>query len=186
MRMNKSNKNVRICAIYCRVSKGDQEPEHQIKACKTFSSQQNIKVYNVYVDETSGAKSSRPELNHLMFDMRKGLFNTVIVWKLDRLGRSLKHLLNIVDEFEKRNIDFICTSQNFDTSTSHGKLVFRIIGAMAEFERELISERTKEGLKNAKNVGKRGKDKRPRKKSGYYLRHASKKVRDKYAPPFLE
>jgi len=179
------NKTVRKCAIYCRVSKGDQEPEHQIKACKTFASQQNINVYKIYVDETSGAKSSRPALNELMFDMRKNLFEIVIVWKLDRLGRSLKHLLNIIDEFEKRNVDFICTSQNFDTSTSHGKLVFRIIGAMAEFERELISERTKEGLKHAKNVGKRGKDKGPRKKGGYYLRYASKKVRDKYNPPAI-
>ena len=179
------NNIVRKCAIYSRVSKGDQEPEHQIKACKTFAPQQNIKVYKVYTDETSGAKSSRPALNELMFDMRKGLFNVVIVWKLDRLGRSLKHLLNVVEEFEKRNIDFICTSQNFDTSTSHGKLVFRIIGAMAEFERELISERTKEGLKHAKNVGKRGKDKKPRRKSGYHLRWASKKAREKYNPPSI-
>jgi DNA invertase Pin-like site-specific DNA recombinase len=173
----------RNCAIYARVSKGEQEPEHQIKSCKMMCSQQNYMVQKVYVDETSGAKSSRPALNQMMFDMRKGLFNMVMVWKLDRLGRSLQHLLHIVDEFEKRNIDFVCVSQNFDTSTSHGKLVFRIIGAMAEFERELISERTKEGLKHAKNVGKRGKDKKPRKKGGYYLRYASKKVRDKYIPP---
>jgi len=173
----------RKAAVYARVSTDEQHPEHQIKACKTFALQQNIEVYDVYVDETSGAKSSRPALNKLMFDMRKGLFNVVIVWKLDRLGRSLKHLLNIIEEFEKRNIDFICTSQQFDTSTSHGKLVFRLIGAIAEFERELISERTKEGLKHAENVGKRGKDKRPRKKGGYYLRYASKKVRDKYIPP---
>jgi len=173
----------RVCAIYVRVSKDIQKPENQIKACETFASQQNIKVYKTYIDETSGAKSSRPQLNQMMFDMRKGLFNTIIIWKLDRLGRSLKHLLNVVEEFEKRNIDFICTSQNFDTSTAHGRLVFRVVGAMAEFERELISERTKEGLKHAKNVGKRGKDRKPRKKGGYYLRYASKKVRDKYVPP---
>jgi len=175
----------RNIAIYVRVSKGEQNPELQIKACETFASQQNLKVYKIYMDETSGAKSSRPALNELMFDMRKGLFDMVIVWKLDRLGRSLKHLLNVIEEFEKRHIDFICTSQNFDTTTSHGKLVFRLIGAIAEFERELISERTKEGLKYAQNVGKRGKDRHPRKKGGYYLRYASKKVREKYAPPFI-
>jgi DNA invertase Pin-like site-specific DNA recombinase len=179
------DKTTTKCAIYVRVSKGDQDPEHQIKACKTYAFNQNYNVHKIYIDETSGAKSSRPSLNQMMFDMRNGLFNCVIVWKLDRLGRSLQHLLHVVDEFEKRNIDFICTSQNFDTSTSHGKLVFRIIGAMAEFERELISERTKEGLKHAENVGKRGKDKRPRKKGGYYLRYASKKVRDKYIPPSI-
>ena len=173
------------CAIYVRVSKGIQDPEHQIKACKNYVKMLKWDIYKVYIDKTSGSKSSRPALNDMMFDMRDGNFNTVVVWKLDRLGRSLQHLLRIVDEFEKRNVDFICTSQNFDTSTSHGKLVFRIIGAMAEFERELISERTKEGLKRAKNVGKRGKDKGPRKKGGYYLRYASKKVRDKYTPPSI-
>jgi len=179
------NKTTMKCAIYARVSKGDQNPQLQIDACKTYAFNQNYNVHKVYIDETSGAKSSRPALNELMFDMRKGLFGVVLVWKLDRLGRSLKHLLNIVDEFEKRHIDFICTSQNFDTTTSHGKLVFRLIGAIAEFERELISERTKEGQKHAKNIGKRGKDKKPRKKSGYHLRWASKKARDKYAPPSI-
>ena len=109
-----------------------------------------------------------------MMDARNKLFNIVIIWKLDRLGRSLKHLLKIAEEWQKQGIDFICVSQNIDTTSASGKLVFHILGAISEFERELISERTKLGLKNAKNVGKRGKDKKPRRKSGYLLRYQKK------------
>jgi len=114
------------------------------------------------------------------------LFDVVIVWKLDRLGRSLSHLLNVTEEWQKRGIDFVCVSQGFDTTTASGKMVFQILGAIAEFERELISERTKAGFiykadgtiigrKKGTQVGKRGKDRDPRSKSGYYLRWAKKK-----------
>ena len=160
----------RKAVIYARVSKEELNLEHQIKACQTFSFQQNYKVVNIYSDKVSGSKSRRPELNRLTTDMRAGKFDVVVIWKLDRLGRSLQHLLRIVDEFKKFNIDFVCVSQNIDTSTASGNFTFHILGAVAEFERTLISERTKEGLKNAKNVGKRGKDKKPRRKSGYYMR----------------
>ena len=160
--------------IYARVSKEELNLEHQIKACKTFISLQNDNVVDVYTDKVSGTKSRRPELNRLITDMRTGKFDVVVIWKLDRLGRSLQHLLHVVDEFKKFNIDFVCVSQNIDTSTASGNFTFHILGAVAEFERTLISERTKEGLKNAKNVGKRGPDKKPRKKSGYYLRWSNK------------
>ena len=109
-----------------------------------------------------------------MFDMRMGLFNCVVIYKLDRLGRSLSHLIGICEEFNNKGIDLVVTSQNIDTKTASGKLLFHILGAVAEFERDLISERTKLGLRKAKNVGKRGKDKRPRKKGGYYLRYQKK------------
>jgi len=168
------NKSTRKCAIYCRVSKDDQNIENQVKALKNFTSQQNYKIYRIYSDEISGTKDSRPALNDLMFDARKGRFDVVIVWKLDRLGRSLKHLITIAEEWYKKGIDFVCVSQNIDTTTASGKLTFHILGAIAEFERELISERTKLGLKGAKNVGKRGKDKKPRRKSGYLLRYQKK------------
>lgn len=168
------NKTKGKCAIYCRVSTEEQNPENQIEACKQLASQQKYRVHGIYVDEVSGAKNSRPKLNELMFDARKGLFSVVIIWKLDRLGRSLKHLINIAEEWHKQGIDFICVSQHIDTTSSAGKLTFHILGAMAEFERELISERTKEGLKHAKNVGKRGKDKKRRKRGGYYQRYQKK------------
>jgi len=87
-----------------------------------------------------------------------------MVTKLDRVGRSLQHLLNLFDEFNKKGVSFIAATQNIDTSTSGGQLQMQIMGAFAEFERNIISERTKEGLRKATGVGKRGKDKVPRKR----------------------
>jgi len=165
-----SGKKPRICAIYVRVSKDEQHPDHQINALKSHSSQQNYRVFKIYRDEITGKSSSRPALNEMMFDARKGRFDVVLCWKLDRLGRSLKHLINIAEEWYKLGIDFVCISQNIDTTTASGKLTFHILGAVAEFEHSLISERTKLGQKNAKNIGKRGKDKKVRNKSGYYRR----------------
>jgi len=170
------NKTVRKCAIYCRVSTSEQNLDNQVDLLETFANNQNIKVYKVYKEKISGTKDSRPELNELMFDMRKKLFDCIIIYKLDRLGRSLKHLITICEEFHNKGIDLIVTSQNIDTSNATGKLLFNILGAVAEFERELISERTKLGQAKAKNIGKRGKDKKPRRKSGYYLRHQRKKM----------
>ena len=164
------NKKTRKCAIYCRVSTHDQNLENQEKELKDYTFRQNIKVFDIYRDVVSGTKDSRPDLNRMMFDMRKGLFNCVVTYKLDRLGRSLKHLITICEEFHNKNVDLIVTSQSIDTSTASGKLLFNVLGSVAEFERELISERTKLGQKGAKNIGKRGKDKNPRRKSGYYRR----------------
>lgn len=168
------NKTSRICAIYSRVSTTEQHPEKQVDLLKTFSYQQNIRVYKIYTDITTGRKDTRPQLNNMLVDMRKGLFNCIVAYKLDRVGRSLKHLITICEELNNKNVDLIISSQNIDTKTASGKLLFHVIGAVAEFEAELISERTKMGLKTAKNVGKRGKDKKPRRKSGYYLRHQKK------------
>jgi DNA invertase Pin-like site-specific DNA recombinase len=161
-------------AIYARVSKEDQELEHQLKALQTFAFQQNYDIFQVYIDKVSGTKDSRPELNRLMFDARAKCFGVVLVWKIDRLGRSLQHLLRITDEWQKRGIDFISITQGFDTTTASGKLIFQVLGAIAEFEHTLISERTKLGIAGKENVGKRGKDKRPRNRSGYYLRYQKK------------
>ena len=159
-----------MVAIYCRVSKDEQNPKHQEESLKEYAEFKKYTIYKIYTDHITGSKSSRPQLNELLFDARKKLFKVVLVWKLDRLGRSLKHLINVVEEWHKIGIDFVCTSQDIDTTTSHGKLTFHILGAVAEFERELISERTKLGQKKAKNIGKRGKDKGTRRKSGYYRR----------------
>ena len=161
-------------AIYCRVSTRDQHPEIQEKALIEYAERQGYHVFQVYTDKTSGKKRSRPALNELLFDMREGHFKAILCTKLDRLGRSLKHLINIAQECYNKDVGLIFINQQIDTTTSQGKLFFHILGAVAEFEAELISERTKEGLKNAEGVGKRGKDKRPRNKSGYYLRHQKK------------
>lgn len=157
-------------AIYVRVSTQDQNPELQEDELRKIANIRNYEVYDVYTDKVSGTKDSRPDLNRMMFDMRKGCFNAVMIYKLDRLGRSLKHLITVCEEFHNKGIDLIVTSQGIDTSTATGKLLFNILGSVAEFERELISERTKLGQRKAKNVGKRGKDKKKRRTSGYVNR----------------
>ena len=170
------------CAIYCRVSTDEQDPKHQENALIEYANNNKYEIYKIYTDVTSGAKQSRPALNNLMFDARAKRFDVVIVWKLDRLGRSLQHLLSIVHEWRLKGIDFVCTTQNFiDTTNASGELVFHIFAAFAQFERTLISERTKEGLKTAAKKGrfpgrpKGSKDKGPRDRSGYYARYAKKR-----------
>jgi DNA invertase Pin-like site-specific DNA recombinase len=153
-------------AVYCRVSTEEQSTDTQERICLDACSRQGYGVFKVYKDVISGTKSSRPSFNLLLEDMRSKQFDAVMVTKLDRLGRSLQHLLSLFEEFGNRHIEFIAVTQNIDTSSSAGKLQMQIMGAFAEFERNLISERTKEGLKRAKCTGKRGPDKIPRKRRG--------------------
>lgn len=153
-------------AIYCRVSTQEQDADKQEAICLDYAKRQNHEIYKIYKDIISGTKSSRPEFNMLLDDMRHNKFDAIIVTKLDRLGRSLQHLLSLFNEFNIRGIHFIASTQNIDTSSAAGKLQMQIMGAFAEFERNIISERTKEGLKRVIGVGKRGRDKIPRKRRG--------------------
>lgn len=161
-------------AIYCRVSSEEQDAKKQESELLEFAKNKGFEVFEVYTDVISGAKDSRPKLNLLMQDAYNKSFDSVLIWKLDRLGRSLQHLIDIINKFDLWKINLICKTQDIDTTTPNGKLLFHIFGAVAEFERTLISERTKLGLKRAINVGKRGSDKHQRKKGGYYLRFQSK------------
>ncbi len=151
-------------AIYVRVSTDEQDLTSQLELCKKHCEVQGYEVYKIYKDVYTGTSDNRPSFNELLQDMRQYRFSMVVVTKLDRMGRSLKHLLNLFEEFNSKGVQFVAVTQNIDTSTSSGKLQMQILGAFAEFERNLISERTKEGLKGKDNVGKRGKDKRPRKR----------------------
>lgn len=153
-------------AVYARVSTEDQHTDNQIELCTTWVERQEGIVYKVYSDVISGAKESRPAFDELLADMRQYKFNTIVVTKLDRMGRSLQHLVSLINEFRKKGVDFVTVTQAIDTTSATGRLQLHIMAAFAEYERELISERTKEGLRNAKNVGKRGKDKKPRRKRG--------------------
>lgn len=153
-------------AIYCRVSTEEQNADKQEDICKEYCSRNGFEIVKVYKDIISGTKSSRPAFNELLEDMRQSKFNCIMVTKLDRLGRSLQHLLSLLEEFNKRGVNFIATTQNIDSTSAAGKLQLQILGAFAEFERNIISERTKEGLRKASGVGKRGKDKIPRKRRG--------------------
>ena len=155
-------------AIYARVSTEEQNLNTQVNMCEKYCQRMDHTIFRVYQDKISGTKASRPEFNQLLIDMRQFKFDAILVTKLDRMGRSLQHLLSLIEEFTKKGIHFIAATQNIDTSSSMEKLQLQIMGAFAEFERNLISERTKEGLKYAKNVGKRGKDKKPRKKRGVF------------------
>ena len=154
-------------AIYCRVSTEEQDADKQKYICERYcEANDDFEVYKIYKDVISGTKESRPSFNKLLEDMRDHKFDVIMVTKLDRIGRSLKHLLSLFDEFSNKGIHFIATTQNIDTSSAAGKLQLQILGAFAEFERNMISERTKEGLRRAVGVGKRGKDKHPRKRRG--------------------
>jgi DNA invertase Pin-like site-specific DNA recombinase len=166
---------VRNIAIYCRVSTEEQDADKQEELCKLTCERQGFNIFKVYKDVISGTKQNRPEFNNLLKDMREGKFDCIMVTKLDRLGRSLQHLLSLFDEFNNRKINFIAVTQNIDTTSATGKLQLQIMGAFAEFERNLISERTKEGLRFAKRKGKRGKDKKKRSNSGYFKKRGGTK-----------
>ncbi len=154
-------------AIYCRVSTTDQDATIQDRICREYCERNGHEVYEVYTDSgVSGMKDSRPRFDALLVDMRRVKFNCIMVTKLDRMGRSLQHLLSLFEEFTGKGIHFIAVTQNIDTTSAIGKFQLQMLGAFAEFERNIIAERTREALQFAKNVGKRGKDKHPRKRRG--------------------
>jgi DNA invertase Pin-like site-specific DNA recombinase len=143
-------------AIYARVSTigHGQDTGMQSKDLQEFCKLREFQVFDSYIDEgVSGSKDSRPELNRLMADARKRRFDAVLVWKLDRFGRSLKHLVNALAEFQALGIAFISYKESLDMTTPAGRLMFGVIAAMAEFERDLICERTKAGVAFARSKG---------------------------------
>ena len=145
-------------ALYARVStsNGHQDPELQLSELREYARRRGWAVADEYTDHgVSGSKESRPELNRLMADAHRRRFDAVLVWKIDRFGRSLKHLVNALADLGAYGVAFISLRDNLDLSTPSGRLMFQIIGAMAEFERALIQERVKAGLRNAQAKGKR-------------------------------
>jgi DNA invertase Pin-like site-specific DNA recombinase len=143
-------------ALYARVSTlNGQHPEMQLGELTEYASRRGWKVVGHYVDEgVSGSKESRPALNPLMGDAHRRQFDIVLVWKIDRFGRSLKHLVNALADLDAYGVAFASLKDNLDLTTPSGRLMFQIIGAMAEFERALIQERVKAGLDNARRTGK--------------------------------
>jgi DNA invertase Pin-like site-specific DNA recombinase len=133
---------------YARVSTDEQNLDLQLSALKNAGCEQT------YTDKVSGTKANRPGLTEALSHLREG--DTLVVWRLDRLGRSLRHLIDTVTDLQERGIEFKSITEAIDTRTSGGKLVFHIFGALAEFEREIIRERTKAGLSAARARGKNG------------------------------
>ncbi|MBW4474781.1 MAG: recombinase family protein [Stenomitos rutilans HA7619-LM2] len=133
---------------YARVSTSDQSLDLQIDALKQAGCKK------IFTDIASGAKSNRPGLTEALAYLREG--DTLVVWKLDRLGRSLNHLIQTVTQLSEQKIGFKSIQENLDMTTSGGRLIFHIFGAIAEFEREIIRERTQAGLSAARVRGRKG------------------------------
>ena len=143
-------------AVYARVSTSDkgQNPEMQLRELREYAGRRGWTIYSEYTDKgVSGTKDRRPQLDRLMSDAHECKFDVVLVWKIDRFGRSLKHLVTAIAEFEAYGIAFVSLKDNIDMSTPSGRLMFHVIGAMAEFERSLIQERVRGGLAKAKADG---------------------------------
>ena len=143
-------------AIYARTSTSSQSTQNQIDVLTELANRQGYTIIKIYSDNGfSGTKSTadRPALNDLMTDARKKSFDMVLVWSLDRLGRSLKHCLELLQELQELKVDLFFHQQGMDTSTSSGKLMFSMIGAFAEFERNIIRERVLAGQQRAKANG---------------------------------
>jgi DNA invertase Pin-like site-specific DNA recombinase len=144
-------------AIYARVSTlNGQNPEMQLRELREYCQRRGWTAALEYVDVgISGAKEKRPQLDRLLADAHRRHFDAVIVWRFDRFARSVSHLLRALETFRSLGIEFVSLSEQVDTSTPAGKLVFTVLGAVAELERSLIVERVRAGLRNARAKGKR-------------------------------
>jgi DNA invertase Pin-like site-specific DNA recombinase len=140
-------------AIYVRVSTAEQDTDMQETELRQYVESRGWE-YVVYRDKASGAKNDRPALNAMLSDLRRRKFDVVVVWALDRLARSLKQLLTIGEECPSLGVDLVSLRQNIDTTLPAGRLTFQILGAVAEFERELLRERVKAGMAQARRTGK--------------------------------
>lgn len=144
-------------AIYARVSTlNSQNPEMQLVELREYAQHRGWTIAGEYVDiGVSGSKESRPELNKMLAAAHARAFDAILVWKLDRLGRSLKHLVTTIEDLSAYGVAFVSLRDNLDLSTPSGRLMMHIIGAMAEFERELIRERVAAGIHLARQRGTR-------------------------------
>ena len=157
---------------YARVSTNEQNPDLQLDALKKAGCE------TIYQDRISGTKTNRPGLGDALEHLRPG--DTLVVWKLDRLGRSLKHLIDVITTLHDRHVAFRSIQESLDTGTNGGKLIFHIFGALAEFERGLILERTRAGLESARARGRFGG--RPRVMNDEQIAMARAMMNDKSTP----
>ncbi len=141
-------------ALYLRVSTLDQHPETQLLDLRQMATQRDYEIVHEYTDRISGAKARRPGLDEMMADARRGRFDVVLVWASDRLARSVKHFLEVLDELNRINVEFVSFREQIDTGGPLGRAVVVIIGAIAELERNLIVERVRAGMRRAKLEGR--------------------------------
>jgi DNA invertase Pin-like site-specific DNA recombinase len=144
-------------ALYARVSTNNgQDPEMQLRELREYCQRRGWEVSKEYVDVgVSGTKEKRPELDKLFADAHRRHFDSIVVWRFDRFARSVSHLLRALENFRALGIEFVSLSEQIDTSTPTGKMIFTVLGAVAELERSLIVERVRAGLRNAVAKGKK-------------------------------
>ncbi len=140
-------------AIYSRVSTYDQNVQTQILDLRQMAAQRGYEVVAEFTDKISGTKAKRPGLDAMMADARRGRFDVVLVWACDRLARSTRHLLEVLDELIRINVEFLSFRENIDTAGPLGRAIVVIIGAIAELERNLFVERVRAGMRRAKLEG---------------------------------
>jgi DNA invertase Pin-like site-specific DNA recombinase len=145
---------MKLAALYMRVSTLDQHPETQLHDLKLMAQQRGYQIVEEYTDRISGAKARRPGLDALMKDARRGRFQVVLCWACDRIARSTKHFLEVLDELNRLNIEFISFREQIDTGGPLGRAIIIIVGAVAELERSLIVERVRAGVRRAKIEGR--------------------------------
>jgi DNA invertase Pin-like site-specific DNA recombinase len=143
-------------ALYARVSTNGQDTDLQLREFREFCQRRNWPVAGEYIDQgVSGSKDRRPELDRLMADAKRRKFDCVVVYRYDRFARSLRHLVNALEEFRALGVDFVSIHEGVDTSTPNGRLIFGIFASIAEFERELIRDRVRSGMRSAKARGRK-------------------------------
>jgi len=143
------------CGIYTRVSSTGQQTDSQEAELREFADKRGWSVYKVYADHgISGTRENRPALDELMKDARQRRLDIVAVWKFDRYARSVKHLVNSLAEFNKLRVSFVSLTEQIDTTTPMGTMVFQVLGSVAELERSLIAQRTVAGLNEARKKRK--------------------------------
>ncbi len=148
--------NAKRIAVYARVSTSDQKPDLQVDALRELGARRHWKAAAEYIDRgISGTKDKRPALDKMLADAHRGRFDVLAVWKLDRLARSVRHLVLLADELRALGIDLVSVEDTIDTTTPSGRFTFHVLGAVAELERELIRERTIAGLHAARRRGAR-------------------------------
>ena len=145
---------MKTAALYLRVSTLDQHPETQMYDLRGLAAQRGFEIVHEYTDRISGAKAKRPGLDQLLADARRGKFEIVLVWAFDRIARSTRHFLEVLDELNHINVEFVSFRENVDTSGPLGRAMVVIIGAIAELERNLIIERVRAGMRRAKLEGR--------------------------------
>ena len=141
-------------ALYLRVSTVDQHPETQLHDLRQMAAQRSLEIVQEYTDRISGAKARRPGLDQMMADARRGKFDVVLVWASDRIARSVKHFLDVLDELNRIGVDYVSFRENIDTAGPLGRAIIVIVSAVAELERSLIVERVRAGMRRAKLEGR--------------------------------